>query len=345
VTAVHQAVAGAGPYDAVSEQARAWRRLLSEAGHGGADYAGQVAPGTHGFDPLAQLEPAPEDLIVIRYSAWSSSLGRLLERPQRKLLVYHNVTPPGYLWNHSPPLAIQCAVGRIQLPAFARGARVVIADSEFNAEELHAAGAESVRVVPVLFEPGRLDPRGRAPEGDGPLVLVVGRLVPNKRHDRVFRAFAAYQRECEPEARLLCVGTALNPGYAALMQTLADASGARNVRLAGGLAQDEVNAAYAEADVLLTLSEHEGFCVPLLEAFHFGVPVVAAPAGAVPGVAGSAALYTDGDPAVTAELIDMAVRDSELGEELVKRGRERLEQFAFERTARSVLEVVREALA
>ena len=345
MTAVHQAVAGAGPYDAVSEQARAWRQLLSDAGYGGADYAGQVAPGTHGFESLAQLEPAPDDLIVIRYSAWSGALGRLLERPQRKLLVYHNITPPGYLWNHSPALAIQCAVGRIQLPAFARSARVVTADSDFNAGELHAAGADSLRVVPVLFEPGRLAALGRAPEGDGPLVLVVGRLVPNKRHDRVFSAFAAYQRECEPDARLLCVGPALNPRYAALMQTLADASGARNVRLAGGLAQDEVNAAYAEADVLLTLSEHEGFCVPLLEAFHFGVPVVAAPAGAVPGVAGQAALYTDGDAAVTAELIDLAVTDAELREELERRGGERLEHFAYERTAQAVRDAVGEALA
>ena len=159
----------------------------------------------------------------------------------------------------------------MQLPAFARSARRD--DRRLGVQRRRScarAGAREVRVVPVLFEPERLAPRGRAPEGDGPLVLVVGRLVPNKRHDRVFRAFAAYQRECEPGARLLCVGTALNPGYAALMQTLADASGARNVRLAGGLAQDEVNAAYAEADVLLTLSEHEGFCVPLLEAFHFG---------------------------------------------------------------------------
>lgn len=346
MTAVHQAVAGAGPYDAVSEQARAWRRLLTEAGYGGADHAGQVDPGARdGFRPLERLEPAAGDLIVIRYSAWSPGLGRLLDRPQRKLLVYHNITPPGYLWNHSPGLAVQCAVGRMQLPAFARGARVTTADSEYNAGELRDAGADGVRVVPVLFEPGRLAPRGRAPEGHGPLVLVVGRLVPNKRHDRVFRAFAAYQGECEPEARLLCVGTALNPRYAALMQTLADESGARNVRLAGGLAQDEVNAAYAEAGVLLTLSEHEGFCVPLLEAFHFGVPVVAAPAGAVPGVAGHAALYTDGDPAVTAELMDMAVRDTELREELARRGRERLEQFAYERTAASVREVVEEALA
>ena len=346
MTAVHQAVVGAGPYDAVSEQTRAWRRLLSGDGFTGADFAGQVDHGARDhFHALDQLSADPGDLIVIRYSAWSPGLGRLLERPQRKLLVYHNITPPGYLWNHSPGLAVQCAVGRMQLPAFARAARVTTADSEFNAGELRHAGANGVRVVPVLFDLERLAARGRAPQGDGPLVLVVGRLVPNKRHDRVFRAFAAYQRECAPDARLLCVGTALNPRYAALMQQLADASGAHHVQLAGGMAQDELNAAYDDADVLLTLSEHEGFCVPLLEAFHFGVPVVAAPAGAVPGVAGHAALYTDGDPAVTAELIDMAVRDSELREELARRGRERLGQFAYERTADSVREVVQEALA
>ena len=346
MTAVHQVVTGAGPYDAVSEQMRAWRRLLGEAGYGGADFAGQIDTGARDhFQLLERLDPEPNDLIVIRYSAWSPGLGRVLGLQQRKLLVYHNITPPGYLWNHSPGLAVQCAVGRMQLPAFARAARVVTADSHFNAEEMRGAIDDGVRVVPVLFDPARLAERGTPPEGDGPLVLVVGRLVPNKRHDHVFAAFAAYQRECEPSARLLCVGTALNPRYWQLMRSLAEASGAHNVTLAGGLPQDRVNAAYAEASVLLTLSEHEGFCVPLLEAFHFGVPVVAAPAGAVPGVSAGAALFTDGDPAVTAELLDRAVRDSQLRDELRERGRGRLADFAYDRTAVAVRDAVATALA
>ena len=124
MTAVHQAVAGAGPYDAVSEQVRAWRRLLAGAGYGGEDYAGQVDSGrARRLQQLERLEPAPDDLIVIRYSAWSPELGRVLDLPQRKLLVYHNITPPGYLWNHSPGLAVQCAVGRMQLSAFVRRGR------------------------------------------------------------------------------------------------------------------------------------------------------------------------------------------------------------------------------
>ena len=346
MTAVHQAVAGAGPYDAVSEQTRAWRRLLGEAGYGGGDHAAQIDPRVRGgFAALDALTPEPGDLLVIRYSAWSPALTGLLDLPQRLLLVYHNITPAEYLWNHSAGLAVQCAVGRIQLPAFAGRAQVAVADSGYNAAELRAAGAAEARVVPILFEPGRLEVRGRPPAGEGPLVLVVGRLVPNKRHDRVLDAFAAYQSACAPGARLVLAGEPLTPGYARLIERFVHSSGARNVTVTGGLAQPELNAAYAAADVLLTLSEHEGFCIPLLEAFHFGLPVVAAPNAAMPGVASDAALWTDGDPAVTAELLDLAVRDAALRAELGRRGRARLEHFRSERTGAEIRAAVADALA
>ena len=132
MTTVHQVLAAAGPYDAVSGQALAWRRLLGEAGYGGADFVAHGDPRTPaGFEPFAEMGPA--DLVVLRYSAWSAPLIDLLETPSRLLLVYHNITPAGYLWNHSATVAAQCAVGRLQLPAFARRADLAVADSEFNA--------------------------------------------------------------------------------------------------------------------------------------------------------------------------------------------------------------------
>ena len=345
--AVHQVLSSAGPYDAVSVQARLWRELLSQRGYGGRDHAVAIDPRARAsFAPVKELRPAPGDLLVIRYSAYSGQLLPALELPQRKLLVYHNVTPPRYLWNHHAGVAVACALGRAQIPRFARAVDLAVGDSGHNADELRAAGAERARTLPILFDERRLATRGTPPGGGGPLVLVVSRLAPNKRHDLAIAAFAAWQREHAPDARLLCVGEPLSPAFGELIRAAAERSGAANVTIAGGLAQPDLNAAYAEADAMLSMSEHEGFSVPLLEAFHFGVPVVARPAGAMPEVGGDAVLWDgDRDLAVTAELLELAVHDPDLRAELVRRGRAQLEHFSYERTSAAILEAVEEALA
>lgn len=345
-TAVHQVLAGVGPIDAVSEQARAWRRILTGGGYGGADHAARIDPRVRdGFTPIEELDPAPGDLVVIRYSAWSPPLTPLLRIDRPLLLHYHNITPASFLWNHAPVVAVQCAVGRIQLPAFAGGAVLCTADSQYNADELLAVGARAAEVVPIVFDPARYAERGTAPEGDGPLIVCVGRLAPNKRHDLIFDAFAAYQRECAPDARLVCVGEPISPSYGALIERLVAQSGATGITLAGGLDQADLNATYAAADALLHLSDHEGFCIPLLEAFHFDLPVVGKPVGAMPGVAGDAVLWTDDDPAVTAELLNLAVTDAELRSELAVRGRERLAGYSAEAAESAVLDAVATGLA
>jgi glycosyltransferase involved in cell wall biosynthesis len=358
VSRVHQVLSGAGPYDAVSGQALGWRALLERWGMAGGVYADAIDPRVRGVQALGGLDPGPDDLVVLRYSAFAPRLRPLLELPQRKLLVYHNVTPARYFWRHHAGLAVACALGRAQLPRYTRVARVATADSRFNAHELEAAAGlppGEVRVVPILLDRARLDRRAASPPaGEGPLVIAVGRLVPNKRHDLVLAAFAAYQRACAPEARLLCVGEPLSSSYRRLVERLAEESGATRVTVAGGLSQAELNAVYASAAVLLSLSEHEGFSVPLLEAFHFGVPVVARPVGGMPEVGGDAVLWTapprDGadaepvDVGVVAELLDLAVRDAELRGELARRGRARLEEYSYERTADKVRAAIEAAL-
>jgi glycosyltransferase involved in cell wall biosynthesis len=346
LTRVHQALSGVGPYDAVSTQAQAWRKLLAGWGMEGEIYADSIDPRAgDGVHALSELVRDPGDLIVIRYSAYAPTLRPMLDLPQPKLLVYHNVTPPRYFWNHHPAVAVACALGRDQLPRYAQSVDVAAADSRFNERELELAGALQTRVVPILFETGRLDERGPAPEGDGPLVLVVGRLVPNKRHDLAIAAFADYQRRYAPQARLVLVGEPLSPAYRLLIERLARQSGARSVSVTGGLPQRQLNSLYASADVLLSTSEHEGFCVPLLEAFHFGVPVVARRAGAMPEVGGDAVLWADeGDAEMLAELLDLAVGDTTLRHELARRGQRRLEGFAYERTAERIRGAVEAAL-
>jgi glycosyltransferase involved in cell wall biosynthesis len=333
---VHQLLSGAGPVDAVTRQALVFRELFAEWGIAGGVHAAAIEPRLNaGVRPLERLETREDDVLLIHYSAYAPRLEELLGLANRKLLVYHNVTPARYLWSFQPHVAALCELGRDHLPRYAEAVDVAIAVSEYNARELRAAGARDVRVVPIVFEPDRLGAPAARPDLERPLVVSVGRLAPHKRHDLAIRAFALFQRELAPDARLVCAGEPISAEYAERLRELADALGARGVELPGPLAQDALNELYRDAAAMLHLSEHEGFCIPLLEAFHFGIPVVARPAGGMPEVGGEAALWTEPEPdlAVVAELLRLATTDAGLRDELAARGRARLAEFSRERTA------------
>jgi glycosyltransferase involved in cell wall biosynthesis len=181
---------------------------------------------------------------------------------------------------------------------------------------------------------------------DGPPeVLFVGRLSSHKRHDNLIRAFAVYRDRHAPGATLRFVGSEGAPEYTASLRGLAERLAPGAVAIESGLDSSELWDRYRRASVFLCLSEHEGFCIPLLEAFSFGVPVVARPSGGVPEVAGDAALLVaDRDPAVIAELVALAVEDGGLRTELARRGKARVAEFAPEATA-AKLRAALEALA
>jgi len=133
----------------------------------------------------------------------------------------------------------------------------------------------------------------------------------------------------------------LTQRYASELAALADAVAPGAVSFERSVPAAALADRYRGAHAFLCLSEHEGFCVPVLEALHFGVPVVARPAGAVPEVAGDAALFVpDEDPAVVAELLHLAIADRELRAELRRRGAARVAAWAPERTE----DALREAL-
>ena len=344
---IHQLLSGAGPVDAVTRQALEFRELFARWGHAGEVHAAAIEPRLEApVRPLSRLDAQPDDLLLIHYSAYAPRLEQLLELPNRKLLVYHNVTPARYLWSFQPHVAALCELGRDHLPRYAEAVDVACAVSQYNAGELRDAGAGDVRVVPILFDRARLGERkGSVPFRERPLILSVGRLAPHKRHDLVVRAFALFQREVAPGARLLCVGEPISAAYAERLRELAARLGAEGVELPGTLDQDRLNAAYREAAAMLHLSEHEGFCIPLLEAFHFGLPVIAQPVGGMPEVGGDAVLWTELDPdlAVVAELLALAVGDGGVREELAVAGARRLEEYAPERTEAKLRDAVQAA--
>jgi L-malate glycosyltransferase len=349
VTRIDQVLGSSGPYDAVTTQALAYRSIFEENGATCGIYA---AESTHRDGLVSRLEQLPvhgRDLLLVHYTGFVPAMRGLLELPGRKLLVYHNITPAHYFWNFEPYVATICQLGRDQLPRWVEAADVCAAVSRFNAEELERAGAEEALVVPILLDPARLEPAEEseaAPDGR-PLVLAVGRLAPHKRHDLILRAFALYQRRHAPDAALLCVGWALDGPYRRRLERIAAEEGVRNAAFVEDIPQAQMNWVYQRADAMLSLSEHEGFCVPLLEAFRFELPVVARRAAAMPEVGGDAVLWLEpeDDLSVVAELLNLAVSDKGLRAQLAGQGRARLSAFSYERATEALALAVERALA
>jgi len=327
---VHQVLSGAGPVDAVTTQALRWRERFRAWGWGGHDVSVHIDPRMdRRVRPLAALAPARDDVLLVHYSASAPRLRTVLDLPNPTLLLSHNVTPAKWFWSVEPQVAIQCALGRRQLPGFAARADAVAGVSAFNAAEL---GSDTV--IPILLDPSALGPPAAEDPPGPPHLLCVGRLAPHKRQDELIGVLALLRRHRLPEARLTLVGEPVTEPYRRALQELADRLAPGAVTFARGLSAEQLAAAYRSAHTVVSLSEHEGFCIPVLEALALGVPVVARPSGGIPEVAGDAALLAeDRDPAVLAELVALAVEDGDLRARLRARGAGRVAAFAPDLTA------------
>ena len=293
------------------------------------------------FSSSGELDPDPDDVVLLHYSGYVPRLERLLERPNPTMLVSHNVTPSRYFWELEPSEAVRCALAPLQLADLARRVRLAAGVSEYNAADLRAAGARQVEVIPVLLDRQRLGPASDGLPDGPPTILFVGRLAPHKRQDLLIRAFAMYRRHRAPDARLVLVGVPVSPRFERALRQLAAQVAPSAVTIESGVSAERLAALYRSAHAFLCLSEHEGFCIPLLEAFHFGVPVIARSVAGVPEVVGDAALLLDdSDVAVVAELLHLAVTDRELREELSRRAQARLDVYAYDRTARKLQETM-----
>ena len=307
---MHQLLPAVQPHDAITGQALAWRDLLRSWGHESEIVAEHLHPDLTGT--AHPLDEAGKRLVnqgglVLRYALWSATVDVALQARGPIALCYHNITPGELLRAFNPDVADLCDRGRAALTVFQGRIETLIADSSFNAADLRAAGLGDATIVPLLLELPVDVPR-RAPNRE-PVVLTVGRIVPSKRLEDVVKSFALYQREHAPEASLVIVGSGLGfESYRHALDVLVARVGARRVLFTGSISSEARDAWYRRADVYLSMSAHEGFCAPLIEALAHGVPVVARGAGAVPETLGGAGLVLDGTdlPLVAEALNELA---------------------------------------
>ena len=261
-------------------------------------------------------------------------------RPEPKMLDYHNITPAEFFDPWVPWGAEQAHSGRQQLDAMIAATFYAFADSAYNESELLSRGCTRSTVVPPLFDAARLAAevdrdtlaaRRDEREAGGADWLFVGRLTPSKSQHDLIKALACYRRFFDPRARLHIVGSPMGEDYPRALRRLAarlDLGSA--VRFTGPVSDAALAAYYASADVFVCASEHEGFCVPIVEAMALGVPVVALAATAVVETAAdSALLLQDKSPLALATAVHRAVSDPSLRDVLVAAGARRAEHFSL----------------
>ncbi len=333
--AIHQLLNGYAEGDAISACARAIRDAARKQGRASEIYAplAHVAPASRGdCRALEEYTGRPGEIALHHYSIASPAVERFLASPARKVLVYHNITPAEWFNGFDDGVAARLADARARLPAVLAAVDDCWAVSEFNAAELRACGAKTVRVFPLIFDPAPLD-APTDPDVQARFAarlttfLTVGRVAPNKRIETLIEAFYWYHRTIDPFSRLVIVGSERScPRYHTMLRMLAGDFDLPNVCFEGFASPRGLPTYYRCADVFLSTSEHEGYCLPLLEAMHCGVPVIAHAIGGMPeAMDGAGVLYNDLTPAQLAVVMRDVAKNTAIRAAVLESQARRLE--------------------
>ena len=321
---VHQVLATLGYGDAIGHEVLGIQRVLRSAGFQSeifvetADH--RLEDRTIDYREMVGTV-ADDDVLVHHFSIGSRASRTAYALPGRMVLVYHNITPPQYFVGVHRDLVKQCFRGRRELTAYIDRSDLALGDSEYNRVELEGLGFPRTGVLPVVPDFSHLD--GPASSflssafDDGwTNVMFVGRVIPNKKFETIIRAFHVYRTRHNPRARLLLVGSHSGfERYLCMLQELVASLGTPDVHFLGHVSNEELTALYDVADLFLCASAHEGFCVPIVEAFYKRIPVLAFASTAVPATMdGGGVLYDTTDPLEIARLMEAVLDNPELEE-------------------------------
>ncbi len=340
-----QLLAGFAEDDAISQDALLLQAVFRELGYESELFAPRAytEPGTVRVQALERYAGRPGDLAVLHDVLVPEAVRAFLATPARRVLRYHNITPSAYFTAFDQALAVRLLAARATLRTVAESAAAVWSVSAFNAGELAEWNLPKSRVLPLLFSEARFrtEPdREVLARIDGPAanILFVGRLAPNKRVEELILAFHWYHRAVNPQSRLIVAGSDRScPRYAAMLRLLAHALGLSNVCFEGFASPAGLATLYSKASLFVTASEHEGYCLPLIEAMAAGVPVIARRTGGMPEALGGAGILYEGlSPAQLGELMGEAIHNPGIRDELLRSQAMRLATIRARKPAEEV---------
>ena len=339
--------------DAVSNDAAAIDRMLSDMGYKTELYASNVDPrlpaGTAAhWKKMKDLHD--EDLLIFHASTGDPLNRRVSSFGGRKMMIYHNITPSSFFRGYSRAAEELTETGRRQIRRLSDQFRYCVADSDYNRFELRQMGYQCpIDVCPIIipFEDYEKEPDrkviGKYKNDGWTNLLFVGRTAPNKKQEDVIRAFYYYHRDYNPKSRLFLVGSDTGmENYRYQLENYARALGlAGRVIFPGHISFAAILAYYRLADLFVCMSEHEGFCVPLVEAMYFDLPIVAYASSAIPETLGKGGLLLDSkDPQVAAAAIDRMLRDRELRGKIAEERKARLARYRYDQVSTKMKECI-----
>lgn len=348
---VNQWVPAAHVGDAIGDSAGRVRTLLRAQGHTSDLYALTIDDALrHDVRPFADPAATRGDVTIFHYALPSPMTAAFASLAGGRVLQYHNITPASFFAPYDPGLFRLAALGRQELATLVGHVELALGDSEYNRQELEALGFAPTGVFPIAVDTSRVTQRVRRPALEELLddrfvnFLFVGRIAPNKRIEDHIRLAEHYKRYVDAYYRFIFVGRFdVVPRYYSMIRALMSEYRLLNERFifTGPVPDEELAVYYQRAAVYMSLSEHEGFCVPLVEAMAADVPILAYAAAAVPDTLGGAGVqFAPKDLEIAAELLGELAFNDDLRAAVVAGQRRRLADFGDARVSRDLRSLV-----
>lgn len=345
---IHQFLTSYAYGDAIGNEALEIRNFLRQQGHGSEifalyyhpRYADQVI-NYQEYDRYAD----PANVMIYHFSIGSPVTKKFLRAPDRKVIIYHNITPFQFFLDYHRVLAKDCYKGRVELKSLAGQVDLALGDSAYNELELIEAGFSPTGVLPLVMNFEKFNqpivPILKQLFDDGKTnIIFVGRIIPNKMVEDVIKTFSIYQRHFNPHSRLFLVGEYRGfERYHSALQNLTGKLGSKNVHFTGHIPDEELISYFKLAHLYLHMSEHEGFCAPIPESFYLNIPVVAFNAGAVKETMNNGGILLNHKDFVSAAaLIDRILTDSSLKKKILASQQKALQKYFKNKTGQILLE-------
>ncbi|MCW7488181.1 glycosyltransferase [Leptospira meyeri] len=346
---IHQFSAGFQLGDAISQEMLEIKRLLSREGYDGKIFSENVFSHDRKYaEKLTKANIKPEDVLVYHHSIHSEALDFILKFPNRKILIYHNVTPEDFFTGYDLKFSYLLRKGREDLEMIRDIFHHSFAVSNFNLLELQELGFKNARLLPLHlnFQKWKDVPRDlKLKTFVNPSFLFVGRIAPNKRQDDLIRFARTWKSKMGNQFSMRMLGFC-NPNQQSYLDELnfmihhLDLS--EEVKIISYVDETMLKKIYSESNMFLSMSEHEGFCVPLMEAMYFHLPVVAFAAGAIPETLNhSGILFDSKDFDSLVPLVDSVFKNSEFRTSIIGAQNIRLDDYLLSTSILPILEVVR----